>query len=195
MKIDAKSDYHGAALVKVRDMLRKHADGFSRKSFQRTVGGSQESVNIILEALVRDGFVTRDRIDADEFQLTARGQHLAAATAARKVKRATAVKALVGLMGRVEEINRDSAYLFRVTDVKVFGDYLGDAANLSDVDLCVNLLPKYPGHEFEKGARDQVVADRAKGQRFPGIREQVAWPKRKILNYLRGKEGLSLIHI
>ena len=86
------------------------------------------------------------------------------------------------------------AYVSVGNHIDVIVSSLGDATNLSEVDLCVSLLSKYPAHEFEKAARDQVAADRAKGHRFSGIREQVAWPKRKILNYLRGKEGrLSVI--
>ena len=194
MKIEAKSDYHGVPLIKIRDLLRKNRDGFEETRFCRNFDGTKGLGDRILNALTQDGYIARDRISAGEFELTAKGNQLAHATAARKVKRASVERALGKMMTRVDEINKDPEFLFRITDIKVFGNYLTDVDSLSDVDLCVTLLPKHNDFDFEKISKARLREEMSNGRRFRNIREQVAWPRRRVLDHLRGKEGrLSIV--
>ena len=132
MKIDSKSIYHDVPLIKVRDFLRKNREGFSEESFFRSFDEKKGSGKRILGALTNDGYLEKGRVFPQEYDLTPRGQQLASATATRKVKRATVVKALHKLLDRVADINEGPDYLFRVTDIKVFGSYLFERG---EVDL------------------------------------------------------------
>lgn len=189
MKIEAKSDYHGVPLIKIRDLLRKNRDGFGGERFCRNFEGKDGLGERILSALTRDGYVERDRICDGEFELTAKGHQMANATAARKVKRLSVERALGKMMARVEEVNADPGFLFRITDIRVFGKYLEDVDALSDVDLCVTLLPKHNNFDFEKISKARIQEEMSHGRRFRNIRAQVAWPRQRVLDHLRGKEG------
>ena len=48
--------------------------------------------------------------------------------------------------------------------------------------------------DFEKISKARLREEMSNGRRFRNIREQVAWPRRRVLDHLRGKEGrLSII--
>jgi len=191
LKINGKNDYHGAPLVKVRDLLRKNPSGFGETLLLQNFGEPGQG---ILKAMLKDGYIARDPIRAGEFELTARGRQLANATAARKVKRATAVRSLLRMLERVGEVNEDPEFLFRIADIKVFGNFLKDVESLSDVDLCVHLMPKYIDYVLEEKSKSQVIEEKNKGRRFQNIRDEVSWPRRRVLAHLRaGGRSLSII--
>ena len=74
---------------------------------------------------------------------TQTGQTLSSATAAKRVTRATAEKALQQFLGRVEQVNNDPYFLGKVTRVVLFGSMLKpEVERLSDVDLAVELASK-----------------------------------------------------
>ena len=58
------------------------------------------------------------------WEITAGGQRLSSATAARPVTRATAEKAVREFLARVERVNRDGQVLGRVNRVVLFGSML-----------------------------------------------------------------------
>ena len=75
--------------------------------------------------------------------LTDEGFRFVAASAAKRVHRKTAECTLTELLNRVELINTDPSYLYKVTHVVVFGSYLdADVHRLSDLDVAVKLVEK-----------------------------------------------------
>ncbi len=77
---------------------------------------------------------------------TQTGQTLSSATAAKRVTRATAEKALQQFLRRVEQINTDPYFLAKVTRMVLFGSMLKpETDRLSDVDLAVELAVEGSG--------------------------------------------------
>ena len=66
-----------------------------------------------------------------------------AATAAKRLTRATAERALATFMERVARVNSDPYFLGQVTRVALFGSMLNpDTDRPSDIDLAVEIVPK-----------------------------------------------------
>ena len=60
-------------------------------------------------------------------------------------------------MCRVREVNATPPFLYRVTEVVVFGSYLSIESKMGDVDLGIHLEPK---PEFRDGRAERVLARR-----------------------------------
>lgn len=87
-----------------------------------------------MKALMAEGLI--ERAGRERWEVTQAGRTLAAATAAKRVTRATAEDALQQFLDRVERVNQDPYFLGRVTKVVLFGSMLkAEIDRLSDVDL------------------------------------------------------------
>jgi predicted nucleotidyltransferase len=87
--------------------------------------------------------------------------------------RGRAEPTLAGLLRRVEEVNATPHHLFRIPTVIVYGSYVRGEAFLSDVDIAVDLEPKWEraSKEFEVQSKKRVDVAQAKGRRFSNIVE------------------------
>ena len=123
------------------------------------------------------------------WEITAEGQRLSSATAARPVTRATAEKALGEFLTRVERVNRDRQFLGRVNRVVLFGSMLReDVARVSDVDLAVEVLPKITDHE-ELAAKNRRRVERllAGGHAFRNILDMHFNWYREVFRFLKNR--------
>lgn len=121
--------------------------------------------------------------------ITAEGQRLSSATAAKAVTRATAETALREFLRRVERVNRDGYFLGRVNRVVLFGSMLREEVDrVSDVDLSVEVLPKITHHE-ELAAKNRRRVERllAAGHRFRNILEMHFYWYREVFRFLKSR--------
>jgi predicted nucleotidyltransferase len=95
-----------------------------------------------------------------EYRLTPIGKSIALSSPYKRMTRAQA-DALVGkFLAAVEAINASECYIYRVHEVRVFGSYLADRADLGDVDIAVALAPR------PEYASSPEVLERANRQRY-----------------------------
>jgi predicted nucleotidyltransferase len=122
------------------------------------------------------------------WEITAEGQRLSSATAARPVTRATAEKALREFLMRVEQVNRDGQFLGRVNRVVIFGSMLSEANRVSDVDLAVEVLPKISDRE-ELGTKNRRRVERllAGGHVFRNVLEMHFYWYREVFRFLKSR--------
>jgi predicted nucleotidyltransferase len=109
-----------------------------------------------------------------EGQVTQAGQTLSSATAAKRVTRGTAQKALEQFLGRVERVNKDPYFLGKVRKVVLFGSMLKPEIELlSDVDLAVELASKEEDFDRARVRNYERVEELAmQGHRFRNFLEQ-----------------------
>lgn len=151
MNISPGEKIAGFPAVKLRELFREISDGtFGKKYTAAFFGITQKKAVEVLQELEKLGYlesVTRTTHKKPEirWQLTTKGFGLRMASAARPIKRATADRLLKELLERVEEINKSKAYLYKVTEVVVFGSYLDESrTKLSDLDVSVDIRRKEP---------------------------------------------------
>src|SRR5207249_11438445 len=108
------------------------------------------------------------------WKVTQAGQSLSSATAARRVTRATAQKALQQFLGRVERVNNDPYFLGNVTRVVLFGSMLKpEVERLSDVDMAVELASKEADFDRARAKNYERVEKLAtQGYRFGNFLER-----------------------
>ena len=100
----------------------------------------------MLKALRSEGLI--EAAGHGAWKITQAGLTLCSATAAQRITRATAEKALQQFLGRVERVNNDPYFLGKVTRVVLFGSMLKpEVEKLSDVDLAVEIASKEPDFE------------------------------------------------
>src|SRR4029077_7925094 len=139
MRIDPKGTIVGYPALLVRRALRQ-LDLHVELDLGRleTITGEGRA---FVKALTAAGLVEPTR--KGFWSITRAGKALSSATAAPRVKRATAERALGEFLGRVDYVNRRPFFLARVVEVVLFGSMLKpEVDRVSDVDLAVDIAPK-----------------------------------------------------
>jgi hypothetical protein len=111
MQIDPKGTIAGWPALLVRRTLRRLR---TRLAWEPGELESAASVEVgegraLIRALLAEGLIEADGRNA--WKVTQAGQTLSSATAANRVTRATAQKALQQFLGRVEQVNNDPYFL------------------------------------------------------------------------------------
>lgn len=128
--------------------------------------------------------------------LTDLGGQLAIASAARPIHRKTADRALKELLERVRQVNADSYYLYKVRGVHIFGSYLSEKERLSDVDVAVDIQPKYDPQKQAQLDDERSTLAKQKGHRFKNDSEYEIYPKKEVYRFLKNRSrSLSLCEL
>jgi hypothetical protein len=151
----------GISDVTIRNMLRGVNELLCAEYVAERCKVSLRRGKQIVEKLVSEGYLELDKrykelanpyVSGKEkprchhvpyYMLTVKGEKLAQASALSKVPRGRAEPILAGLLKRVEEVNATSHSLFRIPTVIVYGSFVRGEAFLSDVDIAVDLEPKW----------------------------------------------------
>ena len=200
MRITADELIAGYPAVTVRNFLRKYEiTGLIAECAQTSLSLSPQDASEFLNKLVHLRLLRESSKwnGSPFFDLTNYGVRLAYASAAKPIHRETANRLLSEFMERVHAVNATPDYLFRVSEVILFGSMLTDVDRLGDVDVAVNLESKARDFtEFCEWSRGRRRAAQVKGRSFPTIVDQAYWPKQEVCMRLKARSiGLSLSEI
>jgi predicted nucleotidyltransferase len=123
------------------------------------------------------------------WKVTQAGQTLSSATAAKRVTRATAQRALLQFLGRVEQVDNEPYFLGKVTRAVLFGSMLKPAVErLSDVDLAVEVASKEADFNRARVKNYERVEELAtRGHRFRNFLEQECCWYWEVFRFLKGQ--------
>ncbi len=200
MHINPNDSISGVNIVKIRNFLRK--SGQSEKWRADYVSSllhlNEEQMLNLLTELERMGYVEKDKFDYGEqyWHNTVNGNSLGNASAAKPYKRKTAEKALTEFMKRVQEVNSNPYYLYKVTRVILFGSYLTDTAEVNDVDIALEILPKEKDIELRgvKLEKRRMEIEES-GKRFNNITEWAGAAEIEVWNFLKSRSRVISMHI
>jgi len=144
------------------------------------IGGS------VARALVDAGLA--HRIGTGVWAITQAGKRVSSATAAQRVTRATAEKALREFMERVDDVNRRKEFLGKVVAAVLFGSMLSpEVERLSDVDVAVEIAPKLTdGSKLREANERRVQLLASQGHRFRTFFEMQFHWYYETFGYLKG---------
>ena len=171
MRIDPKGTVAGWPALLVRQTLRQ-----LRTRLQWGLGELESAASVqagegraLIKALLAEGLI--EAAGRNAWKVTQAGQTLSSATAAQRVTRATAQKALQQFLGRVEQVNNDPYFLGKVTRVVLFGSMLKpEVERLSDVDLAVEVASKEADFDRARVKNYERVEELAmQGTSFPEL--------------------------
>jgi hypothetical protein len=105
--------------------------------------------------------------------------------------RESAEKALVEFMDRVQEVNEDGRFLFRVRKVVLFGSFLIGSATLGDLDIAVELVPK----EADAKKHSELILARANeaalnGKSFRNFIERLDFAAQEVRSFLKSRSRI-----
>jgi predicted nucleotidyltransferase len=189
MRIDPKGTVAGWPALLVRRTLRQ-----LRTRLQWGLGELESTASVepgegraLIKGLLAEGLI--EAAGRDAWKVTQAGQTLSSATAARRVTRATAQKALQQFLGRVERVNNDPYFLGKVTRLVLFGSMLKpEVERLSDVDLAVELASKEANFDRARVKNYERVEELVRqGHRFRNFLEQEGCWYWEVFRFLKGQ--------
>jgi predicted nucleotidyltransferase len=170
----------------------------------------------VIQELVNDGYIEfaeRSRVLAypytpgkekpryrwvDYYKLTDKGDKLTQASATNKMPRTKADRIIANFMKRVEEVNANADYMFRIPTVILYGSYVRGEPHLSDVDIAVDFEAKWDRgntsqEEFLALTNKRVTVAQANGRVFSSFDGTLDWPRREVMLHLKARtKGLSI---
>lgn len=198
MRIDSTATIAGHPALSVRELLRRGRVGEWGTHFVRHVMKvDPDEAARVLASLNEKGLIEPGALEGAEqlYHLTMLGRSLAGASAGKPIKRGTADKLLAGFLERVERVNADSYYLFRVAHVVVFGSYLTEAEVLGDLDIAIHLEAKEADWEKHVAREDARISEAHEaGRNFPSYEAQIHWPETEVRRFLKGRSPAISLH-
>ena len=88
-------------------------------------------------------------------------------------------------------------YAFKITRVVLFGSMLTDTSRPSDVDLALEVSPRYGrGSERQEQVEERRIALRSSQMEsdFPNFLARIYWPHDEVVRYVRGGARSLSIH-
>ena len=198
MRINPQDKIADVAVTDVRKLLRGTSGReWSVHDATAILGVAERRARLLLKGLAEAGYVSsvKGRDGERRFLNTAKGQALALASAAKPIHRKTADKLLAELLERVKRVNEECYFLYKVTGVRVFGSYLTDAPRLGDLDVAIGLVPKEEdpkAHAMKSDKRVREAMER--GRTFSTHLEQLCWPRREVLLFLKRRSRALSLH-
>lgn len=181
----------GVSLVNIREFfsnVRKyHREDFSAAELTEEMALDADASKTLLQELKHHGFIERiSEKHKAEWTITVKGISLSRASAAGKVRRSTADKALSDVLARINEINSRPDVLDDIAAVVVFGSFLTDSETIGDLDLAVKLRDRYPR---DGQWSNRVLAYAANsGRSFSNLTEKLAWHQSEIYQLIKARK-------
>jgi len=189
MRIEPKGTIGQYPTLLVRTALRHLRDRlqWGLTELESAAGLTPGSGRALVKVLRSEGLI--EPAGRGAWTIAQPGLTLSSATAARRVTRATAEKALQQFLGRVEQVNTDPYFLAKVTRAVLFGSMLKpETDRLSDVDLAVELASKEADRNRARVKNYERVEKLARqGQRFRNFLEQEGCWYWEVFGFLKGR--------
>jgi hypothetical protein len=196
IQIDSRSRIEGVSALALRNLLRRLGGdrSFTPKWFEAKGYGRKQSSNIV-HGLIAMGYIKEapDRAGTMWYQLTDLGHRFVAGSAAQRIHRSTAEKALAELMQRVAEVNASPDFIKRVGEVVVYGSYLSSKERLGDLDIAISTHWKSltgSSAEFHNTLQEHF---RKSGRQSQGLLDYY-WPELQIRLYLKNRKRSISLH-
>lgn len=176
--------------AEAREFLRQAAElpTWTTAYAQKILAVDAKTTRDALKTLETTGYIEHPDKSKDTWRNTAAGNAAVGVSEARPVKRSTAEEKLNELLERVDHINDDPKYLFRISKVVVFGPYLAKMANIKDIDVAVELDPREKdAAKMEKLVNEHASKAEAAGKKFKNHAARRNWGRTEILDYLKGR--------
>jgi hypothetical protein len=178
---------------KLRKFLRKAVYGSAshltvKTEFSVTARKAEKLIADLLKLKLICPCEIQGRNETRNYKTTMQGNGLAFAKAGKAVSRATADRVLGNFLVRVTTVNGRRELAFGVESVIIFGSYLSAAKRLNELDIAVELKPKWADDSTFKSVC-KATTDRAEaaGRQFRNFLGLIAWPQNEVMLILKNR--------
>jgi len=197
MHLIKKSKLYGQPTREIRDYFRFVGLGtFDAEDLRTSLKLSADETRVVLSGLLADSYIdpAPPRDGVTEYGLAIKGRQLAAAKFAPQISRSVGEQLLAGVLTRAADEDAQRQFVFCVTKIALFGSMLGDSEMVSDVDLALEVTPRFEGDEFRARSQRRIDLAEQGGKRFRSMIASVVWPRMEVTEYLRGGARYVSIH-
>ena len=198
MRISQKQKINNTPILKVRDFFKKsqrcRTDTFTLEEVCNHFEIHNLEANSLLRELTKQEFI--EKSSSDYYKTTLKGEALRIARCVPPINRDKADKIFKDFMQRVEEINNNDYYLYRVSKILLFGSYINkDAVDFGDVDIAFELEKKVNDvDEFEKLNSEFIDKAIYEGKYFSSIIEELFYSETVVISKLKNRNRYISLH-
>ena len=148
MRLTRKQTICDIPILKIRDYFDHIRPALiSPEMISEQFDLNKEKTKELIDALLSEGYIEAAK-KKGKYQLTIKGQALCVARYTNPLNKEKADKLFKEFMERVEEINSNEFYLYRVSKIVLFGSYIDpEKTDYSDIDIAFELSRKAKSHE------------------------------------------------
>jgi len=198
MNIDPHAIIAGQPAFKIRSLFRKaDSSSWGAEFVAEELSITLKAARSVIQELHQLGYIERDPRfgDGPWSKTTLQGNALALASAMRPLRRSSADRALAEFLDRVQQLNADPYYLYKVRKVLLFGSMLTEAAQVGDVDLAVELVHRIDDPTKRARAEDERIGVAIRGRRhFANAFAQISWPQHEVMLFLKARSRILSLH-
>lgn len=196
MNIDRNAIIAGIPIITVRNFLRdfRRYGSFSLQAMIKHFSLEPQSCAYLLKELIACGYIEENSLN--KYEVTVKGNALAQTKFVSRMNKAKADKIFGDFMKRVEKINEDDSYVYRVSKLILFGSYLNSAANdYGDIDIAYELKPKMCYFKtFNEVCQSIIDNAKENGKRFYSYLDEICYPETLVLQYLKSRSPYISLH-
>jgi len=154
---------------------------------------NQEQTDELIQELLNNEYIEPSE---GKYQLTIKGHALCVARYTSPLNKAKADKLFKEFMERVEEVNTNEYYLYKVSKIVLFGSYIDpEKTDYSDIDIAFELSPKIKNHkEFDRLNDLRLAEAEAAGKTFTSFIDQIGYTERVVILKLKNKSRYISLH-
>jgi len=186
----------GESPKQIREILRRSRGRFREDWLSDVFRYDRLRAKEIVKAMESVGYLRRDLRASSPipwYAITDAGRDLTRASAAKRIKRETAIAVLSEFIERVQSVNSSPGYLYFVKRVAVFGSFLQHGERLGDVDVAVDLTSRVVFDREHKWVELFQKHAWASGRDFSSLEEEIFWPRQEVHLALKSrKRSLSI---
>jgi hypothetical protein len=206
MTIDPKKLIFNQPVLKIREIVR-YLTQLPKILFplegileyvSKVLNLSELEAKEIFDMLIKEQYLTMDMQKRDEsycyyFTLTLKGYLLAISKANPEISVSKAKLLVSELRQRVNELNNNEKFAYKVEKLKVLGSYSLKHDGLRDIDVAIQLKQRIEGDAFQQKKEERIDFAWENGRHFPTLIDQYQWPVREVMMFLNTrKKGLNL---
>jgi hypothetical protein len=193
LRIDKTELIASQPLLRVRNVLRRIDQyNFTQLEIAHQFKVSPREAGEILHELQARAWIEPIRDRAGWYEVSMQGRALAAARAITPISRAAADLLMKTFLGRVIEVNSRNELTHYVSEVRVFGSYLSNSADLGDIDLAVELrFRDLPGRDRIKYAQERAHQS---GRHFRSRLEMAGYGENEVRRLLKQRSRYISLH-
>jgi predicted nucleotidyltransferase len=184
------------SFYKANERVINSGKRFGKASGARRIPDQTTAAQALIDQLLMDGMVElRQGDDRPRYKTTTKGNALALTDFVPRMNRPKAEKLLTGVLERVAAINSRDDLLHWVAEVRVFGSYLTDTADLGDVDLAIK-LERRPAGETGGYAWAEACLEMARrsGKKFGSYLDELTYPERLVWRMIKNRSPYISLH-
>lgn len=198
MHIDSKAKIAGVSILSVRQFLRQNSKrDWGLGTMCQELKITQEEAKKLTNDLQAQEYIELSYVhDGNQYwHNTINGNALANSSAAKPIGREKADKAFSELLERVNRVNQDPYFLYKVVEVALFGSYITSTETVNDVDVAIELASK----EYDQNRHFALCQQRReeateKGTNFRNYSEYICWAEIEVWKFLKARSRVISIH-